>query len=136
MIHWESLIAALAMVESGGDPQAINPREQAYGLYQMRGAALQDANEHFGTHYRLRDCWDVRIAEKMLLAYLARWKCESSDEKAARVWNGGPRGHLKRSTLEYWGRVSALMRAGGCEPSEIGVSCGCAKQDKKLECAR
>jgi len=37
-----------------------------------------------------------------------------TDEVYARIWNGGPSGWRKDSTLEYWGRVQAFL-----EPAEL-----------------
>lgn len=106
MINWLLLLQAIAMVESGLDPDAYNDRELAVGLYQMRPAALRDANEVAGTEFKSRDLRNPRVATAMLRAYVYRYlgnKPQVTD--ILDLWNGGPTG---KANPDYKQRVLNL----------------------------
>ena len=110
-MNWAALIAAVAMIESGNDPAAVNRTEGAYGLLQVRQCALDDVNAHYGLGLRMVDVRVSRDTSRLVfILYVRRWGAETP-EQAARIWNGGPRGMEKTATLEYWARVRALMEA-------------------------
>lgn len=97
-------LAALAAVESGGDDAAVNEREDAHGRYQIRAAALADANRILCTDYTLADCHDPAVAERIVRAYLGHYGAALSaptPTALARIWNGGPRGNLRDATRGY-----------------------------------
>jgi hypothetical protein len=54
--------------------------------------------------------WDLYLAY-----YGAQYEKQTgrpaTDEVYARLWNGGPDGWRKSSTLKYWGRVRAVLEA-------------------------
>ena len=110
-MNWAALLAAVAMVESGDNPAAVNRAEGAYGILQVRQCALDDVNEHYGLGLRMVDVRVSRDTSRLVfILYVRRWGAETP-EQAARIWNGGPRGMEKTATLEYWERVRALMEA-------------------------
>ena len=97
-------LAALAAVESGGDDAAVNEREDAHGRYQIRAAALADANRILCTDYTLADCHDPAVAARVVRAYLGHYGASLRAPTAtalARIWNGGPNGHKRDSTRGY-----------------------------------
>ena len=97
-------LAALAAVESGGDDAAVNKREDAHGRYQIRAAALADANRILCTDYTLADCHDPAVAARIVRAYLGHYGSALSaptPPALARIWNGGPNGHKRDSTRGY-----------------------------------
>lgn len=97
-------LAALAAVESGGDDAAVNEREDAHGRYQVRAAALADANRILCTDYTLADCHDPAVAARIVRAYLGHYGAALSaptPTALARIWNGGPNGYKRDATRGY-----------------------------------
>lgn len=97
-------LAALAAVESGGDDAAVNEREDAHGRYQIRAAALADANRILCTDYTLADCHDPAVAARIVRAYLGHYGAALSaptPTALARIWNGGPNGYKRDATRGY-----------------------------------
>lgn len=111
---------ALARLESGNQPTAVNRREDAHGLYQIRPAYLADANRIMGTNYTLADCHRPAVAEEVVRAYLAHYgtalerRCgrRASPYELARIHNGGPRGAEREATADYGARFLALWEGG------------------------
>lgn len=110
-------LAALARLESGNQPTAVNRREDAHGLYQIRPSYLADANRIMGTNYTLADCHRPAIAEEIVRAYLAHYGDAYAKrtgkpvtrEVLARIHNGGPRGAEIYSTVDYSMRYLAEL---------------------------
>lgn len=106
-----ALLAALILVESGGDPSAIGDNGRAVGILQITEACVMDVNWIYRTNYRWpKDCLDPAVSEMICMRYLihyAGWT--ATDEKLARIWNGGPNGHKKASTLQYWKKVNQQL---------------------------
>jgi hypothetical protein len=108
------LLDAIRQVESNGDDKAIGDSGNAIGAYQIWRAYWQDATdwcqEIKGSY---ESCHNRVYAERIVVAYwhrYARSALRSEDyEVLARVHNGGPKGHRKMATLEYWAKVSELL---------------------------
>jgi hypothetical protein len=99
------LIAAIVMVESGGNPSARNG--DAEGCLQIRPTMVQHFNS-IGIQFTLEDRLDCDKSKEAF----AKWVKVSgykSAEVIARKWNGGPKGHLKESTLNYWEKVKSNL---------------------------
>ena len=81
--------------------------------YQISAAYLQDANEHLGTNYTLRQVIDDdAVAVAVMCGYWNRYLPKDREvtyEILARIHNGGPKGYEKDSTLPYWEKVKAKM---------------------------
>jgi hypothetical protein len=123
----DTLIKALIQVESGdanhpdGNDYAIGDRTlqySAYGCLQIRWPLVLDINNHFGTSHRARECLGNRaLSIDLLTKYMSLYATpqrlgrEPTDEDRARIWNGGPAGWLKPSTLGYWQKVDAVLSA-------------------------
>ncbi|OHA26124.1 MAG: hypothetical protein A3C06_03855 [Candidatus Taylorbacteria bacterium RIFCSPHIGHO2_02_FULL_46_13] len=113
------LIAALIEVESRGNDYAIGDRhmtDRAYGPLQIRKPCVDNVNRRFGTRVRVEDLignrsQSVWICQKYLEMYATRSRLgrEPSEEDLARVWNGGPQGYKKLSTLPYWSKVKKAL---------------------------
>lgn len=102
--------AAICQVESGGDPDAHNPGEDARGIAQIRAIMVRDVNRILGERrYTHDDAYDPVKAREMFDIYNAHYHPTASPERIARCWNGGPRGHERSSTLGYWRRVLAEL---------------------------
>jgi len=104
------LILAIAMVESGGNTEAVNQTENAVGWLQIRPICVQDVNRILGEHrFKLADRCSKEKSIQMFKIYtehyIKAYKLEDTFENRARIWNGGPKGYKKNSTLKYWEKV-------------------------------
>jgi hypothetical protein len=113
------LLLAIATVESDNNPLAINEDEQAYGLFQVRQPALDDVNQKLRIQvygFTLNDCLEPRVAQIVFRTYVSiyatpyRLGRQPTDEDIARIWNGGPMGHRKLTTLPYWEKVKKVLK--------------------------
>jgi len=68
--NMDDFFAALAKVESSNNPKAINKKENALGIYQIRVAYYKDSNVG-GQH---TDVYNPIIAKKVVLAYFQRYE--------------------------------------------------------------
>lgn len=115
----DRLIAALIEVESHGNDHAIGDkhmRDKAYGCLQLRKPCVLDANQRLGTKYRPEDMLGNRsLSVQICRTYLERYATnkalgrEPTLEDMARIWNGGPNGWRKQSTLGYWSKVQRAL---------------------------
>lgn len=118
-VAFERLLEAIAQVETGGDHTKINEKEKAYGLYQMTQGVIDDVNNFVLRKrvYTIEDALVPENAHAIAVAYMRYWGRKykkrthrnPTPEVFARIWNGGPRGYEKESTLPYWERVKNLM---------------------------
>ncbi len=114
------LIDALIQVESHGDDAAIGDtkrKNKAYGCLQIRKPVVEDVNRVYGTKYRAEDCRNnrelsIKICKLYIKLYATKKRLghEPTDEEKARIWNGGPNGHEKSSTDEYWAKVKEELK--------------------------
>ena len=110
------LLLALIAVESGGNDSARGPADEL-GCLQIRLCVAEDCNRiqnmvHFTPESRLNRETSIMMCEIYLSHYAAAGRLghEPTDEDFARIWNGGPDGWIKLSTLPYWHKVQALLR--------------------------
>ena len=116
-----SLIAALIFVESGGNPNAIGDRGRAIGVLQVHREVVTDVNRLYGTQYSHQQMTNPVKARQVAALYLQYWGRayerqtgkRPSPEVLARIWNGGPAGWRKNSTLPYWKKVRQTLLYGG-----------------------
>jgi len=111
------LMAALESIESRGRNNAIGDNGKAFGCLQIHYGVVDDVNRIVG--YRKFILADARFpadSEEMFLIYIGYYATaehlghEPTPEDVARIWNGGPDGWRKDSTLEYWHSVEALLK--------------------------
>lgn len=117
------LIGALIYAESlySGYEEAVGDKclkNKAYGCLQIRKPCVDDVNKACGTKYKAEDCLGNRelsfwIFERYMELYAtkARIGRDPTDQDRARIWNGGPNGWKKKSTLEYWKKVKKALEA-------------------------
>jgi len=103
-----ALLVAISLQESGGGVNRWNPKERAVGEYQIRQLAVDDLNRHYGKDYKLEDFENRALARWAVLHYGKMYGAETPEE-ISRIWNGGPRGMKKRSTIKYWNEVQEKM---------------------------
>ena len=110
------LFTAVCAVESGGNPRAFNAGTNAAGVVQIRPCLVKDCNRIVGRHrWSLGDRYDRDRSRELFVTYLKYYGRmykqetgrEATAETYARMWNGGPSGWRKASTLEYWRLVKA-----------------------------
>ncbi len=109
----DKLLDAIEMVESAGRGEATPDGDngRAKGPFQIHKVYWTDAVAHdktLGGTYD--DCRRSAYARKVVLAYWDRYAPQdASDEVLARIHNGGPKGHKKKSTLSYWNKIQKYL---------------------------
>ncbi len=100
-----AIVVALAWLESGGNPGAINAKEQAYGWHQIRQPALDDVNRAYKTKVVLRDCLDPQVSSLVMMRYCGLYGARTPEQYAGIV-RRGPGGRAPR---EYVGRLNNIL---------------------------
>lgn len=117
----DKLIAALIQHESSGDDSKVGDlklKNKAYGCLQIRKPCIDDFNAANGTKHWPQDC----LGKRELSIQICRWYINHyanekrlghvpTDQDKARIWNGGPDGYDKESTLGYWREVEEILSA-------------------------
>ncbi len=104
-----NLIDAIIYVESRGDINAHNIKEDAVGCLQIRPIMLREVNRLLGYNkYKLADRWNKEKSIEMFNVIKEHTK-NPTNEKLARNWNGGWNGYKKQSTLKYWYKVKEQL---------------------------
>lgn len=105
----ERFLNALIQVESSGRDDAVGDGGKAIGCLQIWRPYWQDAVQRSGIKGTYRDCFNrvyaKRIAEAYMLRYARKAWINGDWEVCARIHNGGPRGHKKKATINYWRKV-------------------------------
>ena len=95
----EILWKAVCIVESNNDPLAINIKEQAIGIVQIRQCRIQHFNRLTGKDYKLEDCFDPAISKEVFMRFATE-----DLEKTARSWNGSG-----WRTKIYWKKIKRQL---------------------------
>ena len=110
-----TLIDALVHVESRGNVHAVGDNGKAIGVLQIHKEVIDDVNRAYRTTYVYSDRKSIEKSREICRKYLILHGGRSaSDEKYARIWNGGPTGHKKKSTEQYWRKVMRSMSFANC----------------------
>jgi len=104
--NMDDFFNALAKVESSNNPKAINKKENALGVYQIRPAYFKDANVK-GNHGQV---FDPVFARQVCEAYFKKYEKKALDngdfETLARCHNGGCGWRKNKSaTDKYWQKI-------------------------------
>jgi soluble lytic murein transglycosylase-like protein len=102
----DGFFAALAKVESSGNAKAVNKKETALGIYQIRPAYFQDSKVK-GNHSQV---FDPVFARQVCEAYFKKYEKKALDngdfETLARCHNGGCGWRKNKSaTDKYWQKI-------------------------------
>jgi hypothetical protein len=81
LIVWE----AIKQVETGDNDFAVNEKEQAYGVGQIRQCKLDDYNRANKSVLTLQDCFNEAVSRKVWLWHCSRY---NDIETAIKRWNG------------------------------------------------
>lgn len=109
----DRILDAIRLQETGGekDPaNAVGDKGKSIGPFQIQRGYWQDAIDYdpsIGGKYE--DVRDEDYARRIVIAYLSRYCKTWTDENVARIHNGGPSGHKKKSTIKYWREVRAKL---------------------------
>lgn len=115
-------LAAVRQVETGGEPNggigSVGDNGNALGPFQIWRGYHTDAAERDSTLNDYQSCLtSLDYSERVVKAYwgryakaaagrLRRGKGTLADvERVSRIHNGGPKGHKKKATEEYWRKV-------------------------------
>lgn len=90
----------IEMIGDGGD---------SFGILQIQEAVIIDINLKYGTNYIHQDAFDEVCAEEIFELYIQmyaeklekREKRPVTEQDIVRIWNGGPYGYKRSSTLDY-----------------------------------
>lgn len=99
----------LKHVETNHNPLLKGDNDRSWGILQIQQIAIDDVNKKYGTDYTHQDAFDINCAEEIFELYIEMWTAklekrenrEASESDIVRIWNGGPRGYKKASTLGY-----------------------------------
>lgn len=116
MLH--TLILVLIAVESGGNSGAVGDNGRAIGVLQIHRVVVEDVNRVYKMAYTHQEMADPRKAKHVAELYLRYWGGQyakqvgrpASLEVLARIWNGGPDGWKKKSTMGYWKKVRQQLK--------------------------
>ena len=118
MIH---LLLAIAFVESSFTPMALGDGGAALGLLQIHKVVVDDVNRVYGKtveyHERIEPFKTMRRFDLYIKHWLPKAKRNGAtdmmdEEIIARIWNGGPNGWKKDSTIDYWHKVAKYLHSG------------------------
>jgi hypothetical protein len=119
----EVLTQAIALQESRNNDRAVGDKHlsnHAYGAFQVRQPCIDDVNAKFGTHHKAEDCLDNReLSEWVFREYINIYATKKhlghapTEEDCARIWNGGPNGFKRSTTIQYWHSVQKLIETLG-----------------------
>lgn len=108
------LLLAIEHVESGGNPNAVGDGGQAVGCLQIHPSMVDECNRIKGSKvFTLEDRKDRAKSIEMFWTYTNFWNKktkDTSEQGMAQRWNGGPTGHKKSATLNYWKKVQAARK--------------------------
>ena len=110
-----NLINAMIQVESEGNNSAYCAAEEAVGCLQIRPIMLREVNRileicNKAERYTLEDRWSRDKSIEMFNVWKGFHHKDSSSEKIARNWNGGPTGINNPRTVRYWNKVKKEIK--------------------------
>ncbi len=117
---------AIRQVETGGLPNdgrgAVGDGGRAIGPYQIHNVYHVDAAQRNKRLKSYRNCLNsLSYSEKVISSYMERYASKAwkrlqrgkgtlaDVQTIARIHNGGPRGHTKKSTEKYWKKVLRVL---------------------------
>ena len=111
MTTLSNLISALIMVESSNNDLAIGDQGRAIGCLQIHRGVVLDVNRITGSNYSWEAMTNRVQARAVCEAYLRHYGKGKTTEDQARIWNGGPQGHKKKTaTQAYWNKVEKHLK--------------------------
>jgi len=109
------VLAAIRIVESNDDPDAVGDGGDSIGCYQIQKCYWLDAKEFSDLGGTYLDCYNRGYADRTVRFYMARYATERrlgrevTQEDIARIHNGGPNGYKKECTKKFWKKVEVVL---------------------------
>lgn len=109
------VLAAIRIVESNDDPNAVGDGGDSIGCYQIQKCYWLDAKEFSDLDGTYLDCYNRGYADRTVRFYMDRYATkrrlgrEVTQEDIARIHNGGPNGYKKECTKKYWSKVKKIL---------------------------
>jgi hypothetical protein len=101
----DRLWLASCYVESRFNNHAVNEKEGAHGIVQIRQVRLDDYYKRTGKRYTLTDCFNVEISKEIWYYYAEQVHAAHDYCTIARSWNGsGP------MTWDYWDKIEEALK--------------------------
>jgi len=103
------IITILKHVETNYDISKIGDNGKSFGILQIQKAVIIDINNYYKTNYHINDAFNEECSEEIFKLYIRMYikkikerdNIDLTSEDIARIWNGGPNGYKKASTLPY-----------------------------------
>ena len=111
------VLAAIRIVESNDNPNAVGDGGDSIGCYQIQKCYWLDAKEFSDLGGTYLDCYNRGYADRTVRFYMARYATERrlgrevTQEDVARIHNGGPNGYKKECTKKFWKKVEVVLNA-------------------------
>jgi hypothetical protein len=109
------VLAAIRIVESNDNPNAVGDGGDSIGCYQIQKCYWLDAKEFSDLDGTYLDCYNRGYADRTVRFYMARYATERrlgrevTQEDVARIHNGGPNGYKKECTKKFWKKVEVVL---------------------------
>ena len=109
------VLAAIRIVESNDNPNAVGDGGDSIGCYQIQKCYWLDAKEFSDLGGTYLDCYNRGYADRTVRFYMARYATERrlgrevTQEDVARIHNGGPNGYKKECTKKFWKKVEVVL---------------------------
>jgi hypothetical protein len=112
------LIKAIAFIESRGNPNAVGDKHlgiPSVGLLQLRPIMVREVNrilknKGLDKRFKNRDRKNAEKSIEMFNIWADAYHMNSSYEKMARNWNGGPKGYKRTATVHYWLKITKYAK--------------------------
>ncbi len=125
------LMPLLIVIESGSNVSAIGDNGRAVGILQIHPVVIADVNRILGKpKYTLSDRRNRAKSEEICRIYLLHHgrgvisrEMSLTDRLVAlgRIWNGGPEGNKKTSTLRYAEKIRKQIKETVFEPEAAAL---------------
>lgn len=107
-----NLLDAIKIVESKNGKYKTGKNGES-GSYQIKRIVIDDVNRILKEKaFKYDDTLDDDKSREICRIYILYWSKRHSVntiESMARIWNGGPRGYRKESTIEYWHKIRRVL---------------------------
>jgi Transglycosylase SLT domain. len=84
---YQKLWEAICLVESHNNPTALNRKEMAFGVAQIRECRLRDYVKRTGKQLTLKDCYDYKTSKSIFMFYVSKFQPDDI-LGISRMWNG------------------------------------------------
>jgi soluble lytic murein transglycosylase-like protein len=115
MMISNALIMAIMAIESGGDDLAMGDNGGSLGCMQISESCLADVNSIGGAQYSRSDRLDRAKSIDIFRAYIGKYATKKrlgrspTQSDIARIWNAGPDGYKKPTSMGYWQKVKGAI---------------------------